>query len=83
MRGREQIADSAARSVGPGATVIHHLFSDEIDVYSSDSASGIWAMEDLVIRPEGPRAGRAPCMASVRLSSTGSTTPRRECWRGS
>ena len=53
MRGRAAIADSVSRSVGPGATVLHHLFSDEIDVRSADSATGICAMEDLVIRPEG------------------------------
>ncbi|MFR9794773.1 nuclear transport factor 2 family protein [Streptomyces sp. MS06] len=53
MRGRREIADSIRRSVGPDATVVHHLFSDVIDVHSRDSADGTWAMEDLIIRPEG------------------------------
>ena len=51
MTGREEIAASIAASVGPGAVVIHHLFSDEIDVDSAASAHGVFAMEDLISRP--------------------------------
>lgn len=51
MAGRKEIAASIPASVGPGAVVIHHLFSDEIDVDSAASAHGVFAMEDLITRP--------------------------------
>ncbi|WP_441248649.1 nuclear transport factor 2 family protein [Kitasatospora sp. McL0602] len=51
MTGPAGIAASVAASVGPDAVVIHHLFSDEIDVESTTSARGTWAMEDLITRP--------------------------------
>jgi SnoaL-like protein len=51
MAGREEIAASIPASIGPGAVVIHHLFSDEIDVDSAASAHGVFAMEDLITRP--------------------------------
>ena len=60
MTGREEIAASIAASVGPGAVVIHHLFSDEIDVDSAASAQGVFAMEDLISRPASTdESGRA------------------------
>ncbi|MCW2891339.1 MAG: dehydratase [Actinomycetia bacterium] len=60
MTGREEIAASIAASVGPGAVVIHHLFSDEIDVDSAASAHGVFAMEDLISRPASTdESGRA------------------------
>ena len=60
MTGREEIAASIAASVGPGAVVIHHLFSDEIDVDSAASARGVFAMEDLISRPASTdESGRA------------------------
>jgi hypothetical protein len=52
MEGREQIAATVGSSGGPGVTLIHHLFSDEIDVDSATAGHGIWAMEDVVTRPE-------------------------------
>ena len=51
MTGPEEIAASVSAAVGPGAVVIHHLFSDEIDVDSAASAHGVFAMEDLITRP--------------------------------
>ncbi|MEU6346763.1 MULTISPECIES: nuclear transport factor 2 family protein [unclassified Streptomyces] len=51
MEGREQIVATVGSSGGPGVTLIHHLFSDEIDVASATAARGVWAMEDIVTRP--------------------------------
>jgi hypothetical protein len=51
MAGREEISTSIPASVGPDAVLIHHLFSDEIDVESATAARGVWAMEDLITRP--------------------------------
>ncbi|CAM5659807.1 MULTISPECIES: nuclear transport factor 2 family protein [Streptomyces] len=51
MRGRQEIASSIPASVGPEAVLVHHLFSDEIDIESAVSARGVWAMEDLIKRP--------------------------------
>ncbi|WP_263984645.1 nuclear transport factor 2 family protein, partial [Streptomyces sp. HPF1205] len=53
MNGREEIAATVGASGGPGVTLIHHLFSDEINVDSPTSAHGVFAMEDIVTRPEG------------------------------
>ncbi|MFC7722321.1 nuclear transport factor 2 family protein [Nonomuraea recticatena] len=52
MEGREGIAATVGASGGPGVTLVHHLFSDEIDVDSATAAHGVWAMEDLITRPE-------------------------------
>ena len=51
MAGREEIAASIPAAIGPGAVLIHHLFSDETDVDSAASAHGVFAMEDLITRP--------------------------------
>jgi hypothetical protein len=51
MAGREEIATSIPAGIGPGAVLIHHLFSDEIDVDSAAAAHGVFAMEDLITRP--------------------------------
>jgi hypothetical protein len=51
MAGREQIARVIGSTVGD-ATVIHHLFSYEIAFQSAVSATGIFAMEDYIVRPE-------------------------------
>lgn len=53
MNGRDEIIATVGSSGGPGVTLIHHLFSDEIDVDSETSARGVFAMEDIVTRPEG------------------------------
>ncbi|WP_250032338.1 nuclear transport factor 2 family protein [Paractinoplanes maris] len=53
MEGREQIAATVGGSNTPDDTLIHHLFSDEIDVDSAGEARGVFAMEDIIIRPEG------------------------------
>jgi hypothetical protein len=57
MAGREQIAQVIGTSVG-NATAIHHLFSYEIAFQSTVCATGIFAMEDYVLRPEGEEAPR-------------------------
>ncbi|GGT10182.1 nuclear transport factor 2 family protein [Streptomyces chromofuscus] len=52
MRGRTEIAATIGSSAGPRDALVHHLFSDEIDVESATSASGVWSMEDLITRAE-------------------------------
>lgn len=51
MNGRKEIEDTINKSVG-NATAIHHLFSYEIALTSEQTASGIFSMEDYLIRPE-------------------------------
>jgi hypothetical protein len=51
LAGREQIATGIPASLGSGAVLVHHLFSDEIDVDSVASAHAVIAMEDLITRP--------------------------------
>lgn len=53
MNGREEIAATIGGSNGPDDVLIHHLFSDEIDIQSTTSARGTWSMEDIITRPEG------------------------------
>jgi hypothetical protein len=53
MNGQDEIKATVGSSGGPGVTLVHHLFSDEIDVDSPTSAHGVFAMEDIVTRPEG------------------------------
>ena len=52
MEGREKIAEVVGSSGGSDDVLIHHLFSDEIDVVSATSAHGVWAMADIITRPE-------------------------------
>ncbi|XVU22692.1 nuclear transport factor 2 family protein [Actinoplanes sp. CA-054009] len=52
MKGREQIAATVGGSNTPDDTIIHHLFSDEIEVESPDDARGVFAMEDIIARPD-------------------------------
>ncbi|AXB78905.1 nuclear transport factor 2 family protein [Novosphingobium sp. P6W] len=49
MSGRRAIATEVDAAVGDGI-VIHHLFSHEIDITSSDTAHAIWSMEDWIDR---------------------------------
>ena len=58
MEGREAIARVIDASVG-NATAIHHLFSYEIALESSSRATGIFAMEDLVVKPDGAEVAPA------------------------
>ena len=51
MRGRADIAQTIGASVG-SATAIHHLFTYEIEVTSPVTASGVFAMEDELIRAD-------------------------------
>ncbi|WP_037858943.1 nuclear transport factor 2 family protein [Streptomyces sp. NRRL S-340] len=59
MEGRDGIAATVGASGGPGVTLVHHLFSDEIDVDSATTAHGVWAMEDIVTRPEDAELSEA------------------------
>jgi hypothetical protein len=52
MTGRDQISSTLSSSSGPRDVLIHHLFSYEVDVQPPDSAHGVFAMEDLIFRPE-------------------------------
>lgn len=65
MAGRSQIAEAIPTSVGAGAVVVHHLFSDEIDVESETSARGVWAMEDLIKRPASTGPDGKPRFTSM------------------
>jgi SnoaL-like domain len=49
MTGRDAIKERVSTSVGNG-TALHHLLSYEIEVESSTSARGVWAMEDWIDR---------------------------------
>lgn len=49
MRGRADIAHTIDTTIG-SAKAIHHLFSYEIEVTSPTSATGVFSMEDMVIR---------------------------------
>jgi len=51
MKGRESISSTISSSV-KDAVAIHHLFSYEVDVLSTENATGIFAMEDYLIFPE-------------------------------
>lgn len=59
MEGRDGIAATVGGSGGPGVTLVHHLFSDEIDVDSAETAHGVWAMEDIITRPEDAELSEA------------------------
>ncbi|WP_431961766.1 nuclear transport factor 2 family protein [Actinacidiphila sp. bgisy160] len=52
MNGRADIAATIGGSSGPDDVLVHHLFSDEIDVESATGARGTWSMEDIITRPE-------------------------------
>ncbi|MFE0631882.1 nuclear transport factor 2 family protein [Streptomyces sp. NPDC058864] len=52
MKGRADIAATVGASSGPGDVLVHHLFSDEIDLESATGARGTWSMEDIITRPE-------------------------------
>ncbi|WP_181800979.1 nuclear transport factor 2 family protein [Streptomyces shenzhenensis] len=52
MNGREEIAATIGAGNGPDDVLIHHLFSDEIDIHSATGARGTWSMEDIITRPE-------------------------------
>ena len=65
MTGRSQIAETIPAGVGAGAVVVHHLFSDEIDIESETSARGVWAMEDLIERPASTGPDGKPRFTSM------------------
>jgi hypothetical protein len=47
MNGRDEIAVTVGSSGGPGVSLVHHLFSDEIDVDSGTTAHGHHASPEL------------------------------------
>jgi len=51
-RGTEAIGKWAPAAVGNAVTV-HHLLMPEIEILSSTSARGTWALEDRFVWPEG------------------------------
>lgn len=51
LTGREQIANILSENVGH-ATVIHHLFSYEINMSAKTAASGVFSMEDYILYPD-------------------------------
>jgi hypothetical protein len=57
MKGRDDIARRLAERNHPDTVLVHHLFSSEIDFDAEDSASGVWAMEDLISIPPGGEGG--------------------------
>ena len=48
--GREHIVEVISQALAP-ATTVHHVHSPEIELTGPDTASGIWAMNDLVDFP--------------------------------
>jgi hypothetical protein len=48
--GRDQVVSSVSTSL-ESATTAHHCHTPEISFTSSDTATGIWAMEDYVVLP--------------------------------
>jgi len=51
MTGRDDINQQLTLRNHPDSVLVHHLFSSEVDIESEDSATGVWAMEDVVTRP--------------------------------
>jgi hypothetical protein len=60
MQGRKQIAALLAANTGPRDVLLHHLFSDLIDVRTDTTAHGVWAMEDWFTRAEPEDGEDAP-----------------------
>ena len=50
--GRDAIIPSMSTAVGPTRTV-HHGHMPEIELLSETEATGVWAMEDLILFPSG------------------------------
>jgi len=55
--GREAVVASM-RDALVGAKTVHHGHMPEIELVSEAEAKGIWAMEDIVVLPEGAPFGR-------------------------
>ena len=56
VRGSANIRQFVEGSVGPVVTV-HHGHMPEIEITSDTTASGVWAMQDLLRMPEGSPLG--------------------------
>ena len=56
VHGRENIRQFVERSVGAVVTV-HHGHMPEIEITSSTTARGVWAMQDFLLVPEGSPLG--------------------------
>jgi len=52
MTGADDIINFLIETIGP-ATTTHHCHTPEIEVTSSTTATGIWAMEDMLRWPDG------------------------------
>jgi hypothetical protein len=52
VQGGQAFVDSVKAAIGP-CTTVHHGHMPEIELTSLDTASGIWAMEDIVEWPDG------------------------------
>lgn len=65
MQGRAEISESIPANLGPGAVLVHHVFSDEIDIDSATAARGVWAMEDLIERPASTGPDGKPRLTSM------------------
>lgn len=57
IEGRDMIVASMAAPL-TGTKTVHHGHMPEIELVSDDEARGIWAMEDIVVMPEGAPAKR-------------------------
>jgi hypothetical protein len=55
--GRDQIVQVVSASLA-SATTVHHGHTPEIDILGARDARGIWAMEDLVLRPTADGSGQ-------------------------
>ncbi len=60
MKGRDEIARQLAERNHPDTVLVHHLFSSEVDIEAENSASGVWAMEDLISIPPGGEGEEGP-----------------------
>jgi hypothetical protein len=71
MSGRREIGDRLATMMAGDVTLIHMLFTSEIDVASETSAHAVWAMADLIFRgddvpAEVEGAGSVPAFRTMR-----------------
>ncbi len=60
MTGRDEIAAGLKARNHPDSVLVHHLFSSEVDVGSEDSATGVWAMEDVITTSPSARSDGEP-----------------------
>jgi SnoaL-like domain len=56
LSGRQEIVDRLTHVGAGDVTLIHMLFTSEIEILSPGAAHGIWAMADLIFRNDEPPA---------------------------